>query len=74
MRCNGEPNSRSAGVGRLFASKLNGGLNLRCVGHVKRQVRDALIWVGKWPAVAGIHPIRASPQGLLDERSADAAS
>jgi hypothetical protein len=51
----------------------HGLLNLRCVGHVQDQGSDARIRVTQRLARRGIHPLRASPQGLLDERAAQPA-
>jgi hypothetical protein len=47
---------------------LDRSLNLRSVGHVQGQWRDALIPVGQRLARTGIHPLRASPQRFLDQR------
>jgi hypothetical protein len=58
-------------VERLEA--LNSRPSLHRVGHVQGQGRDAVIRVGRWLARTGIHPLRASPQGLLDQRLSDAA-
>jgi hypothetical protein len=43
---------------------LEGCLNLGSIGHVEGQRSDALIRVGQ--ARVGVHPLRASPEGLLD--------
>ncbi len=48
-------------------------LNLRGAGHVQGQGRDPPVGVGQGLARAGIHPLRASPQGFLDQRLPDAA-
>jgi hypothetical protein len=48
-------------------------LNLRGVGHVHGQGRDAPIRVGHGPAHAGVYPLRASAQGFLDQRTSDTA-
>ena len=48
-------------------------LDLRRVGHVQGQGRDARIRMGQGPAGAGVHPLRASPQCFLDQRLTDAA-
>ena len=58
-------------VERLDA--LDGCLNLRGVGHVQGQGRDAPIRVGQGLARTGVHPLRASPQGFLDQRLPDTA-
>jgi hypothetical protein len=47
---------------------LGSSLNLRSVGHVQGQGRDAPIQVGKGVARTGIHPLRPSPQGFLHQR------
>ena len=52
---------------------VDGSLDLRHVGHVQGQGRDALVGVGQRHASTGIHALRASPQGFLDERPPDAA-
>ncbi len=52
---------------------LDSSLSLRSVGHVQGQGRDAPIQVGQGLARAGIHPLRASPQGFLDQRLSDTA-
>jgi hypothetical protein len=52
---------------------LDSSLGLRSVGHVQGQGRDAPIQVGQRLARAGIHPLRASPQGFLDQRLSDTA-
>lgn len=51
----------------------DGRLDLRGVGDVQDQWRDAPIQVGQGLACPGIHPFRASPQGFLDQRLSDAA-
>jgi hypothetical protein len=43
-------------------------LNLRRICDVQGQRRNALIGVNQLPARTGIHPLRASPQGFLDQR------
>ena len=47
--------------------------NLRRVGHVQGQGRDAPVRVGQRLARAGIHPLRASGEGLGDQGLPDAA-
>jgi hypothetical protein len=46
----------------------DGCLNLRRFGHVQGQRRDPPIRVDQRPARTGIHPPRASPEGILDQR------
>jgi hypothetical protein len=46
---------------------LDGSLKLRHVGYVQGQGRDAPIRIGEGLARTGIHPLRASPQGFLDQ-------
>ena len=48
-------------------------LDLPRVGHVQSERCDALIRVDQRPARSGVHPSRASPQGVLDQRLTDAA-
>ncbi len=48
-------------------------LNLRRVGHVQGQGRDAPVRVGQGLARAGIHSLRASGECFGDQRLADAA-
>ena len=43
-------------------------LNLRRICDVQSQRRDALIGVNQRLARTGIYPLRASPQGFLDQR------
>jgi hypothetical protein len=43
------------------------------VGHVQRQRRDAPVQVGEGVARTGIHSLRASPQGFLDQGLSDTA-
>ena len=67
---------RHAGVVDEDIERLDPGdscLDLRRVGHVQGQRRDAPIRVGQGLARTGVHPPRASPQGLLDQRLPDAA-
>ena len=45
-------------------------LNLLCVGDVQGERRDALVGVGQRLACPGVHALRASPQGFLDQRLA----
>ena len=45
--------------------------DLRRVGHVQGQRRDPPIRVGQRLARTGIHPLRAPPQGFLDQRLTD---
>jgi hypothetical protein len=49
------------------------GLNLRGVGHVQGQRRDAGIRVGQRLARAGVDPLRAAPEGFADQRLPDTA-
>jgi hypothetical protein len=51
---------------------LDSSLNLRGVGHVQGQGRDAPIRVGQGPAGTGIHARRAHAQGFFDQRLSDA--
>src|SRR5215831_18359137 len=48
-------------------------LDLRNVGHVERDGRDAFVRVLDCPARCRIYSRRASPECLIDERLADAA-
>ena len=48
-------------------------LNLLGIGYVQGQRRDALIQVGQGLARTGVHPLRASAQGFLDQRLSDTA-
>ena len=67
---------RQAGVVDEYIERfdsLDSVLNLRSVGHVQGQGRDAPIQVGQGLARTGIHPLRASPQGFLDQRLSDTA-
>jgi hypothetical protein len=48
-------------------------LNLRRVGHIHGQRCDASIRVAQGLACTGVHPLRASSQGFLDQRLPDAA-
>jgi hypothetical protein len=52
---------------------LDSALNLRSVGYVKGQGRNAPIQVGQGLARTGIHPLRASAQGFLDQRLSNTA-
>jgi hypothetical protein len=45
---------------------LGGCPDLRGVGHVQSEGRDALIRVGQGLACTGVDPLRASVQGFLD--------
>jgi hypothetical protein len=52
---------------------LDGCPNLRRIGNVQRQGRDAAISMGKGLARAGIDPLRPSRQSLLNQCFSDAA-
>ena len=52
---------------------VDGGLDLRRVGHVQGQGRHACVRMGQGLTRAGVHPARAPGQGLGDERLPDAA-
>ena len=51
---------------------LDSRLNLRCVGYVQHQGRDAAIWVIQRLTCSCVHPLDPSPQGLLDQGLPDA--
>jgi hypothetical protein len=66
--------TRHAGVideDRERFDSLDSFLNLRSVGHVQGQRRDATIRVGQGLARTGIHSLRASPQCFLHQRLPD---
>ena len=48
-------------------------VDLRSVGHIEREGRDAAVGNAKRAAASGKHPLRASSEGLVDERAADPA-
>jgi hypothetical protein len=61
-------------LGRVLAADfLDGFLELRFVGHVQGQGRNAPIQVGQRLARTGIHLLGTSAQGFLDQCLSDTA-